>query len=161
MIPDARQETDTPTDTSAGKQEARDRHTQTDIRAGKQADSIAYAHAVSHMNDWKLQSTPFLYDRCTVLSVQLGTSLGFSSVCTINLLSRTGLTCSVAMSIGIVFQICGEYQFHRMFARRTEDGRTQWRLACVEGGEVEGGEVESGEPEGGEGERVVGRWREG
>ena len=65
------------------------------------------------------------------------------------------------MSIGIVFQICGEYQFHRMLARRTEDGRTQWRLSCVEGGEVEGGEVESGEPEGGEGERVVGRWREG
>ena len=60
MILDARQETDTPTDTSAGNHEARDRHTQTDIRARKQADSIAYAHAVSHMNDWKLQSPPIL-----------------------------------------------------------------------------------------------------
>ena len=63
MIHDARQETDTPTDRSAGNHEARDRHTQTDIRARKQADSIAYAHVVSHMNDWKLQSTPFLYDQ--------------------------------------------------------------------------------------------------
>ena len=87
MILDARQETDTPTDTSAGNHEARDRHTQTDIRARKQADSIAYAHAVSHMNDWKLQSTPFLYDQyyqCS--SVHLSVSAQYAR-----------LTCSVGL----------------------------------------------------------------